>query len=350
VRSGGNAFGHSAGNAGQHSVVLRNSHTASDTTHIDDGMKMGPLAALGFDEFLLISRDGMRDRLMTAWGQLIDIATYLVIIAIIFLIARGIAKFLQRRVWKRIQIDEVTPATESLINNSIAIFLYALAFTVMLAFLGASWSSLITVFSVSTLAVVFGLQDLLKSIMGGAFLIFERPYQVGDRIKVRDNEGEVTEIGVRTTTLITDDQATVIFPNSLHLGEPFRNFDRETTVSSVIRVIGIDGDVTTVGQLIQQALGVDPPITGQVKLSTNSQHSWAERMVQVASNRGIGRAGRHKLEDPATLRARVVLASEPGVSRETEEEAVRRLKEAFPSAVVAIRRSSLLTEEGRDVD
>ena len=203
---------------------------------------MGPFAADGFDGLLLLTRDGMRDRLMTAWGQLVDIATYLVIIAVIFLISRAISKFLQRRVWKRIQIDEVTPATESLVNNSIAIILYALAFTIMLAFLGASWSSLITVFSVSTLAVVFGLQDLLKSVMGGAFLIFERPYEVGDRIKIRDNEGEVTEIGVRTTTMLTDDRATVIFPNSLHLGEPFRNLDRVASVSSVIRIIGIDRD------------------------------------------------------------------------------------------------------------
>jgi hypothetical protein len=318
--------------------------------HVEDGTQMEPIAAGGFDWLLLITRDGMRDRLVTAWSQLVDIASYLVIIAIIFLIARYVAKFLQRLVWRRIQIDEVTPATESLVNNSIAIFLYALAFTIMLAFLGASWSSLITVFSVSTLAVVFGLQDLLKSVMGGAFLIFERPYEVGDRIKIRDNEGEVTEIGVRTTTMLTDDQATVIFPNSLHLGEPFRNLDRVASVSSVIRIIGIDRDEVTAGQLIEQALGVDPPISGQVHLSFNAQHSWAERMVQAASNHGLGRAGREKLEDPKKVRARVRLASEPGVSRETEEEAVRRLKAAFPNALVVIRRSSLLNEEGHDVD
>lgn len=316
----------------------------------DDGTEMRPFADYAAEGILLITRDGLRTRLETAWGQLVDIAIYLVIIAIIFLIARSVSKFLQTRVWKRIQIDEVTPATESLVNNSIAIVLYALAFTVMLAFLGASWSSLITVFSVSTLAVVFGLQDLLKSIMGGAFLIFERPYEVGDRIKIRDNEGEVTEIGVRTTTMLTDDQATVIFPNSLHLGEPFRNLDRVASVSSVIRIIGIDRDEATAGQLIEQVLGVEPAISGQVALSSNAEHSWAERMVQAASNHGLGRMGRERLEDPKKVRARVRLASEPGVSRETEAEAVRRLKEAFPNALVIIRRSSLLNEEGHDVD
>ncbi len=311
---------------------------------------MGPSAVLEIEWPLVITRDGMRDRLVTAWSQLLDIAVYLVIIAFIFLIARYASKFFQHWVWKRIQIDEVTPATESLVNNSIALFLYALAFTVMLAFLGASWSSLITVFSVSTLAVVFGLQDLLKSIMGGAFLIFERPYEVGDRIRVRDNEGEVTEIGVRTTTMLTDDRATVIFPNSLHLGEPFRNLDRVATVSSVIRIIGIERDEATAGQLIEQALGAEPRINGQVVLTSNAEHSWAERMLQAASNNGLGRIGRRKLEDPNKVRARVRLASEPGESRETEAEAVRRLKAAFPDALVVIRRSSLLTEEERDVD
>lgn len=307
-------------------------------------------AVTGLDAVLLIGQDGLEDRLWTAWDQLVDIATSLLVIAVIVLIARFISKLLQRRVWKRIPIDEVTPATESLINNSIAVLLYSLAFTGTLAFLGASWSTLITAFSVSTLAVVFGLQDLLKSILGGAFLIFERPYQVGDRIRMRDNEGEVTEIGVRTTTLLTDDHATVIIPNSLHLSEPFRNLDRENQVSTVIRVIGIDGDRVTVGQMIEQALGVDPAITGQVALSSNSEHSWVGRMLEVASNHGFGSKRRHGIEDPNKIRARVMLQSQQATSRDTEEEAVRRLKEAFPNAIVAVRRSSLINEEGKDVD
>lgn len=307
-------------------------------------------AQLVFDRLLLVSRSGLRDRLLTGWDQLLDIVTYVLIIAFITVIARFASRFVQRRIWRRFPIDEVTPATESLINNSIAVAFYASAFTLSLAFLGASWSTLITAFSVSTIAVVFGLQDLLKSILGGAFLIFERPYEVGDRIKIRDNDGEVVEIGVRTTTLLTDDHATVVVPNSLHLSEPFRNLDRETSVSTVIRIIGIDGDRQTIGETIEQVLGTDPPITGHVAVSANSDHSWAERMLEAASNIGLGGTKRHRIEDPKTIRARVVLKSDHASTRETEQEAMRRLKETFPNAIVAIRRSSLLTEEGQDVD
>jgi small-conductance mechanosensitive channel len=299
---------------------------------------------------LQVSQDRIQDRLGTAWHQLVEIVTDLIIVAIVFLLARALAKFIQRRIWRRIPIDEVTPATESLLNNTVALSLYALAFTATLAFLGASWSSLLTAFSISTIAVVFGLADLLKSILGGAFLIFERPYQVGDRVKIRDNEGEITEIGVRTTTMLTDDHATVIIPNSLHLSEPFRNLDRQAPVSTVIRVIGINGQPVDVRQAIEQILGTEPAINSSVATSSNAQHSWLDRTLEILSNHGIGRVRRHELEDPNTIRARVMLKVDQSTSRETEAEAVRRLQAAFPDAIVAVRRSTLFEDERQDVD
>jgi len=303
-----------------------------------------------FGGLMLISRAGLHDRFITAWGQLVEIGTYLAIIAVIFIIARIISRFLQQRVWRRIPIDEVTPATESLINNAIAVFFYALAFTLTLAFLGASWSTLITAFSISTIAAVFGFQDLLKSILGGAFLIFERPYQVGDRIKVRDNEGEVIEIGVRTTTMLTDDYATVIIPNSLNLSEPFRNLDRDTSVTTVIRIIGADGDRVTVGQAIEQALGVEPSIGGQVAVSTNADHPWVERAFDVLVDHGFSKRRRARIEDPSRIRARVTLRASRNVSRETEAEAVRGCRRPFPVRSWRSGEDALLTEETGDGD
>ncbi len=302
------------------------------------------------DLTLLISEAGLRDRLSTAWDQLLEIGLDLLAVAIIFLIARYTAKFIQRRIWKRIPIDEVTPATESLVNNTLALCLYALAFTLTLAFLGASWSTLLTAFSVSTLAVVFGLADLLKSILGGAFLIIERPYEVGDRIKIRDNEGEVTEIGVRTTTLMTDDRATVIIPNSLHLSEPFRNLDRELQVSTVIRVIGLDGERESINKLITEILGTDPPIQSHVALTAEGQAGFIDKLLTFASRHGFGSTRRKNVESPNTIQARIRLKVDQSASRETEADALARLRTSFPNAIVSVRRSSLIEDERQDVD
>lgn len=305
---------------------------------------------LTMDQMLLISRDGMRDRVATAWDQLLQIGFDLIAVAILFLIARYIAKFIQRLIWRRIPIDEVTPATESLVNNSLALAVYALAFTLTLAFLGASWSTLLTAFSISTIAVVFGLADLLKSILGGAFLIFERPYEVGDRIKIRDNEGEVSEIGVRTTTVLTDDGATVTIPNSLHLSEPFRNLDRQTQVSTVIRVEGIDGEKETINKLITDILGTDPPIRSHVALTTPSDNGFFERLLVEADNRGLAIRRKQRKENPNTLQARIQLRVDHATSRDTENDAVQRLRTTFPNAIVSVRRSSLIEDERQDVD
>jgi hypothetical protein len=227
---------------------------------------------------------------------------------------------------------------------------YALAFTLTLAFLGASWSTLLTAFSISTIAVVFGLADLLKSILGGAFLIFERPYEVGDRIKIRDNEGEVTEIGVRTTTVITDDGATVIIPNSLHLSEPFRNLDRQTQVATVIRVEGINGEKETINKLIADILGTDPPIEGRVALTTGRENGLFERLLVEANTRGLKINRKSRGEDPNSLQARIQLKVDQATSREIENDAVQRLRTNFPNAIVSVRRSSLIEDERQDVD
>ncbi|RYY62960.1 MAG: mechanosensitive ion channel [Chitinophagaceae bacterium] len=66
-----------------------------------------------------------------------------------------------------------------------------------------------------------GLQNIVNNFVSGIILIFDRPLQVGDSISIADKEGTVREIGLRSTTLLTDDGAEVIIPNgdilSLHI-------------------------------------------------------------------------------------------------------------------------------------
>ena len=60
------------------------------------------------------------------------------------------------------------------------------------------------------LAVGLAIQDILKNFFAGFYLLFERPFRVGDKITVRDHHGTVVEIGLRTTSLRTDDDLQVL--------------------------------------------------------------------------------------------------------------------------------------------
>lgn len=67
----------------------------------------------------------------------------------------------------------------------------------------------------ATVAIAVGLaaQDLLKNIFGGIMLLFDRPFKVGDKIEAGKYYGEVIEIGLRATRIVTPDDSTVTIPN-----------------------------------------------------------------------------------------------------------------------------------------
>lgn len=63
-------------------------------------------------------------------------------------------------------------------------------------------------------AVGFAAQDLLKNLFGGLILVFDQPFQVGDKIKVGGTYGEVRSIGLRSTRIVTPDDNLVSVPNA----------------------------------------------------------------------------------------------------------------------------------------
>lgn len=67
-----------------------------------------------------------------------------------------------------------------------------------------------------TLAVAIGLsmKDLVSSVVAGVILIFDRPFQVGDRVTFEGIYGEITTIGLRAVRLVTLDDSVVTIPNS----------------------------------------------------------------------------------------------------------------------------------------
>lgn len=60
----------------------------------------------------------------------------------------------------------------------------------------------------------FGLQNITNNFISGLIILFERPIKVGDRIEVGDTNGDVVNISARATTIITNDNISIIIPNS----------------------------------------------------------------------------------------------------------------------------------------
>jgi small-conductance mechanosensitive channel len=69
----------------------------------------------------------------------------------------------------------------------------------------------------AAVAVGFAFKDLLAALMAGIILLFDRPFQVGDRVAFGGEYGEVVELGLRTVRIATLDDNLISIPNNRFL-------------------------------------------------------------------------------------------------------------------------------------
>jgi small-conductance mechanosensitive channel len=70
----------------------------------------------------------------------------------------------------------------------------------------------------------FGLQNVVNNFVSGLILLYERPIQLRDVVELGPLEGEVTRIGIRSSTVRTFDGAEVIVPNGNLISEQLVNW------------------------------------------------------------------------------------------------------------------------------
>jgi len=95
------------------------------------------------------------------------------------------------------------------------IFLWAVALYIVLkGIFSIDARSLLAAATAIGVAVGFAAQDILKNIFGGLVIIFDQPFQSGDKISVGGTYGEVVSIGLRSTRIVTPDDNLVTVPNA----------------------------------------------------------------------------------------------------------------------------------------
>jgi small-conductance mechanosensitive channel len=91
---------------------------------------------------------------------------------------------------------------------------YVIATYLIIKLLGPQQTSLFAIVGSMALALGLAAQDLLKDIIGGIVVLVDKPYQIGDRIRVDSFYGEVISVGLRSTKLVTSENRQVTIPNS----------------------------------------------------------------------------------------------------------------------------------------
>lgn len=109
---------------------------------------------------------------------------------------------------------EIDQGTRSVILKAIRIFIYIISAFMVISELGYDISGIITSLGIGGVVITLAAQDTAKSLIGGALIILDKPFKVGDYIKVNTFEGTVEEITFRSTNIRTLDNSVLHIPNS----------------------------------------------------------------------------------------------------------------------------------------
>lgn len=156
----------------------------------------------------------MTEPFVTVGGSEVNLLHLLILVAMVIAVvgaARLVGTLVSSRLLARTPME---PGLRYAVGRITYYVLLVVGLMVALHTAGIEMSSLAVVLGALGIGIGFGLQNIVTNFVGGLILLVERPINVGDRVEVGGMGGRVQRIGARSTTILTNDNITMIVPNS----------------------------------------------------------------------------------------------------------------------------------------
>lgn len=116
---------------------------------------------------------------------------------------------------------------------------------------GFNISNLLTGLSIVGAAIALALRESLENLIASFIIFFDRPFSVGDIVKVHSFTGTVEKIGLRSTRIRTDQKTFITVPNKQMVDSILDNYSQRTQRKGELRLeIGLSTSSATLEQLI----------------------------------------------------------------------------------------------------
>ena len=144
----------------------------------------------------------------------------LVVLIVAYLVGRSVSRLLSeladRFLANRFRVTTLIPIVKFVVYG-------VGAWVVLTLLVDLSTAQLVAFSGLFGAALGLGLQDLLADVVGGLVLVAEQPYQIGDKVQIGDHYGEVVDIGIRSTQLLTPNHTVVTVPNYVFFNDSIAN-------------------------------------------------------------------------------------------------------------------------------
>ncbi len=179
-------------------------------------------------------------------------------VLLILLLARVAEKLGRNRIIPRLTRKAATH-TRVLFQTFYAYGVYVAAAIWILAVFGVNPAGIFTTLGLFSVAIGFAAQTSVSNLISGLFLLFERPFSVGDVIEVNGQTGIVLSIGLLSTRMRTFDNVLLRVPNENILKSTVKTF----TAYDIRRIdlevgISYEDDIDQAKAVIRRFLDENP--------------------------------------------------------------------------------------------
>lgn len=142
--------------------------------------------------------------------SLFSLATFVALTGLVVVGSQLAGRWVDQRALGHTHFDE---GLRYAIGRMTYYLLLATGLIAALQTIGVQLGSLTVLLGALGVGIGFGLQNIVNNFVSGLILLVERPVKVGDWVDLDGTSGRVSNIGARSTTVVTPDAITIIIPN-----------------------------------------------------------------------------------------------------------------------------------------
>jgi MscS family membrane protein len=179
-----------------------------------------------------------------AWTAYVDGLFFVVLVFLVSMLLSGMIRAVMEwyvgivSVRTQSQVDEeLVPLVKRLAN----LLLYSIALIICLDHFHIDIKALVVSLGVGSFALAFAAQETLANMIAGFVIMVDRPFRVGDRIRIPSTQqvGDVVGVGLRSTKLLDYDHNIVTIPNAQIIKNEIVNFSYPDAASRLVIEVGI---------------------------------------------------------------------------------------------------------------
>jgi small-conductance mechanosensitive channel len=203
--------------------------------------------------------------LVSFGGSTITIWIIIYLIIILVLLVYVTSKLKNLIIHKLLAKSSIEIGVRVAVASLVRYVILVVGFIVILQTAGIDLSSVTVIFGALGVGIGFGLQNITNNFVSGLIILIERPIKVGDRIEAAGITGDVVKISMRATTIITNDNISIIIPNSEFVSSTVINWshtDRDVRFNFPVGV-SYKEDPENIKKLLLQVAGENSGVLKQ---------------------------------------------------------------------------------------